>query len=116
MSSITKQADEKTLQWAVALHQRGELAQARALYEEILQSQPTHLNATFLLGLSHAQQNNLELAAKFFGKAAKINPAFVDAHFNCGLACHSMGQSREALKHYDRTIRLKADHAEALYN
>ena len=116
MTARTRQDDEKAMQWAIALHQGGRLSEAASIYEEILRSRPSHLNATFFLGLSYAQQNNLDLAAKFFGKAARLNPAFVDAHFNCGLVFHSMGNLQKALECYNRTIRLKADHADAIYN
>ena len=66
MPTGTVQANEEKLRRAVALHRSGHLAQAVSLYEEILQSQPTHLHATFFLGVSYAQQNNVRLSRRVF--------------------------------------------------
>ncbi|MBE0475148.1 tetratricopeptide repeat protein, partial [Rhodoferax sp.] len=44
------------LQAAVQYHQNGQLAQAQALYRQILQANPNHPDALHLLGLIEHQQ------------------------------------------------------------
>lgn len=116
MSAHTNNADEHKFQRAVAFHASGQLGPAERLYQEIIQSRPTHFNATFYLAAAYAQQNKLDLAAQFFGRAAEINPASVDAHFNCGLALQSLRKFEEAIESYDRAIRRKPNQLDAHYN
>jgi hypothetical protein len=42
---------------AIALHQRGHLAQAREMYEAILKGNPRHFDALHLLGVIAARQS-----------------------------------------------------------
>ncbi|MGZ5801468.1 MAG: tetratricopeptide repeat protein, partial [Burkholderiaceae bacterium] len=59
---------------AVALHQQGQLAQARVLYEEVLQAQPRHFDALHYLGVIATQTNDHHRAVELIGKAIEINP------------------------------------------
>ena len=50
------------IQQALALHQRGEIAQAQAIYQEILKQDPTHFDSLHFLGVTYAQTRQLEIA------------------------------------------------------
>ena len=47
-----------TLQQALALHQKGQLAQAQTLYDRVLQLQPDNFDALHLSGLIALQSQN----------------------------------------------------------
>jgi tetratricopeptide (TPR) repeat protein len=104
------------LQQANTFHQRGQLATAQALYEDILRVQPRHFDALHLLGVIAAQTKNPTKAAKLIGKAIEIDPHHAAAHCNRGTALQELGQRDAALASYDRAIAIKPEYAVAYIN
>jgi tetratricopeptide (TPR) repeat protein len=98
---------------ARALHQRGQLNDAQRLFEEILKSQPGHLESVRLLGMIAIQTRHFERALQLIDTALQIEPADAAAHFNRGWVLQELKQFERALKSYDRAIELKADYAKA---
>ena len=107
--------DDK-FQQALGFHQQGQLAQAQALYEEVLKTQPRHFDALHLLGVIAAQTNNPQQALALFDRALAVDSSFADAHFNRGTALQNLKQWRPALASYDRAIAMKPELAEAYSN
>ncbi|OGQ97933.1 MAG: hypothetical protein A2505_09135 [Deltaproteobacteria bacterium RIFOXYD12_FULL_55_16] len=101
---------------AFALHQQGALDQAEKLYQEILHSQPQHLDALQLLARVALQQKKFTLAIELFDRALKINPHDPSAFCNRGIALLELKRYDEALESYDRTLRLNPDDADAFYS
>jgi tetratricopeptide (TPR) repeat protein len=104
------------IQQAVALHQRGDLARAQGIYEEVLRIQPQHFDALNLLGVIAGQTKNFERAVALFGEAIEVNPANAAVYCNRGAALKELKQLHAALASYDRALALKADYAVAHYN
>jgi tetratricopeptide (TPR) repeat protein len=104
------------IQQAVALHQRGELARARNVYEEILKIQPRHFDALNLLGVIAGQTKNFEAAVALFGEAIEVDPNSAAAYCNKGAALKELKLLDAALASYNHAIALKADYAVAHYN
>jgi tetratricopeptide (TPR) repeat protein len=104
------------LQQANAFHQRGQLAHASVLYEEILKAQPTNFDALHLLGVIAAQLHNPKKAADLIGKAIKVDPKQAAPYCNRGIALHALKQLDAALASFDRAIALKPDYAMAFCN
>lgn len=98
---------------ALRHHHRGELDQAQAIYQQILQEQPKHAPAMHLLGVIHHQKGNYARAAECIQDAIRLDSANADYHANLALALTARGRYEEALAEFDRTIHLKPDHAEA---
>jgi predicted O-linked N-acetylglucosamine transferase (SPINDLY family) len=103
-------------QQAFALHQAGQLDQARVLYEQILQQQPRHFDALHLLGVISLQAQDAPRSADLIGKAVEVNPNDPVAHNHLGIARKKLEQWQAAIASYDRAIALKSDYAEAHYN
>ncbi|NTU59258.1 MAG: tetratricopeptide repeat protein [Chlorobiaceae bacterium] len=111
--------DPKTaarFQQALSFHQKGELAEARAIYEEISKIDPGNANVFHLLGVIASQQQNHQIALILIDHAISLNPIVAAYHSNRGLALHNLKRFREALESYDRAIQLRPDYAEALSN
>jgi predicted O-linked N-acetylglucosamine transferase (SPINDLY family) len=104
------------LQQALAYFQQGNLARAATLYEEILKSQPKHLEALFRLGAISGQTKNPKKAVILFDKALKVDPGNAAAFNNKGLALQELERWEAALASYNQAIALKADYAIAYYN
>jgi len=100
----------------VALHQQGQLALAKVIYEQVLAKQSTHFNALHLSGVIAAQSKNLKLAVELIGKAIEINPMSAEAYSNRGNALKELNRFGEAVASYDRAIEIKPDYAVAYLN
>src|SRR5215471_1264615 len=118
MERMTHRGPDRLAQ-AMAMHRQGRLAEAQALYEEVLEQQSEHFDALHLLGVLAAQARNPARAVSLIDRALAADPcntAAYAAYLNRGLAQQALGQSALALASYDSAIALKADCAEAHFN
>jgi len=121
-SAAQKVANSRTathavkLQTAIALHQRGDLAEAEAIYKEVLQSQPRNVDALHFLALIAYQRKNYNDAVVLFEQALTIIPHHISSLNNYGLALLELKCYSEALKCYDKAIFLKTDYAQVYFN
>jgi tetratricopeptide (TPR) repeat protein len=104
------------LQQGLALHRKGQLDEARALYEQALLLQPESFEALHLLGLIAFQAHDPAQAADLFRKALLVNPDSPIAHHDYGSAQSALGKHRAALVSYDDAIALDPEYALAHYN
>ncbi len=100
----------------MALHQRGQLAGAQAIYREILEDQPRHFSSLHLLGVADLQLGRPESAVELIAAAIAIDPNVAAAYYNRGIALTHLRRLAEALASYDKAVELQPDYAEAHYN
>jgi len=101
---------------ALALHQAGRIAEARAAYQDILKFHPSHFDALHFFAVAEYQQDRSAEADRIFRKAIGINPRCAPLHSNHSLALHALGQFDEAVASCDKAIALAPDHAESWCN
>ena len=101
---------------ALALHQRGELENARALYKEVLRKIPTHADSLHLLGVICYQTKQLRQAVDLIDQAIKITPNNAVFYSNRGNVLKDLDQLDAAVVSYDKAIQLKPDYSDAYYN
>jgi len=104
------------LQNALALHQRGHLAEAERIYREILKAAADRFDITHLLAVVLLQSHQLVEGEQLLAKALKLNPNDPNAHYNHGLVLGELKRFDEALTSCDRAIALRPDYAEAFGN
>ena len=104
------------LQDAIALHQQGQLAQAEAIYRQILGLVPSNADALHLLGVIAHQTGQYKSAVEIIGKAIELNPNAAIYYSNLGISLQELKQFAAAVASYDKAIELKPDYAEASYN
>src|SRR5262245_8037231 len=80
------------LQNAVALHHRGQLAEAEQIYRNILKVAPDHFDAIHLLGVVLVQRRQLVEGEQLIARALKINPNDSSALNNRGIALKELKQ------------------------
>ena len=97
-------------------HQAGNLIEASELYQQILEQQPEHIDANFLLGTLNLQSENLDKAAELLKQTVSLKPDHLEAHNNLGTVFQNQGKLEEAVGEYKRAINLAPDYAEAFYN
>ena len=101
---------------AVTLHRHGQFDQAKALYEQILQLEPRHFDATHLLGLMACQQKDHATGLPLIHQAIAINPQNAGPHSNLGVIYKELKQFDEALKFQSKAIELDPGFSKAYFN
>ncbi len=99
---------------AIELHQQGELAQAEALYRQILAALPMHFDSLHLLGVIKGQQNEFAAALQLLEQALRINPESASAFNHYGNVLQALGRHSQALASYDRSLALRPDNPKGL--
>lgn len=94
------------VQRARALYDSGSLAQAQALYAEVLRTDPRHYESLHLLGVIAMRMGDPTRAVELIGRAIEVEPRKAAAYCNRGLALERLGQPQEALADYERAITL----------
>jgi len=99
-----------------ALHNSGELEQARVIYEEILKLNPKHFEALQLYGTLAAQTKQWDTAVNLLTKAIAINSTNAFVYNTFGKVLKDLKRFDEALIIFDKAIKFKLDYAEAYSN
>ena len=98
---------------AVALHRQGRLAEAEALYLDIVRQDPTHFDALHLAGVVALQTHRTEDGVALIRQAIAVNARVAEAHSNLGNGLRELRRFEEALASFDHAIVLRPGSAEA---
>ncbi len=97
---------QQIFQRAVQSHQAGRLAEAEALYRQLLGMQPDNAQVRHLLGLAAYQRGDAAMAVAEIGKAVAADPGQPDYYSNLGLALRANSQPQQAVEAYRRALQL----------
>ncbi len=101
------QTSQATLATAAALHRQGRLAEADALYQDILCGDPRHFDALHLRGVIALQTRRWEEGVALVRDAIALNGSVPEAHDNLGNGLRELHRFDEALASFDRAIALR---------
>lgn len=104
------------LQEALAQHQGGNLSEAKKRYLQILQNEPAHADALYLLGLVAHAQGEAHAAIELMTKAIAVNSINPDYYANLGVVLQETGKLEAAAENYRLAIARKPEYAEAHNN
>ena len=107
---------ESNLNRAVALHEAGQLASAKPIYELVLRTIPKHAVVLDLYGTLLYQLGNLEAAVEVLSRAVAIDPTLAAAFNHLGAAYRSKRDLDGALAAFLESARLRPDQVEAYLN
>lgn len=94
----------------MALHQAGKLAEAEAVYREVLAREPDHFQALHFFGVLEAQRGRLVEAESLIARSLKINSQVADAFMNHARILHGLGRTDEAVRSCDRALAINPRH------
>jgi tetratricopeptide (TPR) repeat protein len=101
---------------AVALQQKGRLAEAAQVYRALLKLKPDHFGALHHLGMIASQQGRASEAERLIRQALALEPDSAAARTSLGIALGALGRLEEARAEYERALALDAAHVEARNN
>jgi tetratricopeptide (TPR) repeat protein len=103
------------LMQAFGLHRAERLAEAEAIYNQILSIDPDQFESRQLLGFLLHQRGGSAPALHHLELALKIYPDNAVTLVYRGMALHGLKRLDEALASFDRAIAVQGDHADAHY-
>lgn len=104
------------LQRAIALHRAGQLAQAKAAYEQILKVQPRNFTCLHLLGVLALQGGGHGDAERLISLAIEIQPGEAAPYINLALAQSGRQKYTEALESIGKALAINPHLLEAQVN
>jgi len=104
------------LELALAHHQSGRLAQAEAVYRQLLAEQPRNAPVLHLLGALAHQTGHHQAAIQLIQQATAIDDREPDWFNNLGEALRMLGRHAEAIDAYQAALRLDPAFPEAHNN
>ncbi|MEP6670072.1 MAG: tetratricopeptide repeat protein [Chthoniobacter sp.] len=113
MPAVTVQ---QAFELAFQHHQAGRLADAEALYRQVLTVQPNHADALHFLGVIAHQAGRPDLAVDLIRQAIALNPNNPGAQCNFGAALAAQGKADDAIAAFRRALQLKPDYPDAHNN
>jgi len=98
------------------LSQRGQLAEATATCQEILELQPDHFESLTLLAEIKVRQEDPEQAIQLYTRVINFRPDYAPAYYKRGNLLKNRNQMEAALESYDQAIALDPGYADAFCN
>ncbi len=104
------------LNQAVALHREGRLAEAEALYRQVLAQSPPNFQLQYRLALLQHQQQRPKEALDTLRAALAIDPKAAEALVLQGTLMAAVGAPQDALASFDHALALKPNLPDAFYH
>jgi protein O-GlcNAc transferase len=111
MAPMPQVSIDQAFQLAAENHRAGRLADAEAIYRQILLQNPSHADALHLLGVLASQTGRSGDAIDLISRAIELNPDAAAYHCNLCEICRRAGQLDRAIAHGRSAIRLDAQSA-----
>jgi Flp pilus assembly protein TadD len=103
------------LRAAMEHHQAGRLAQAEAIYRQMLDLAPDNPDALHLLGLIAHQVGKIEIAVDLISRAIRVKPS-ASMHYNLGVSLQAEGKLDDAITSYRKALAIEHNDAEVVNN
>lgn len=105
---------DQILQQATYHHKAGRLAEAEALYRQVLSLDSRHADSYHSLGGLALQVGRYDLAVDMINKAIALNSNAAEFHYNLASALGAQGKILEVIASYEQALAIKPDFPEAL--
>jgi tetratricopeptide (TPR) repeat protein len=100
---------------AQALHHRGQTDEAASAYEQILTSDPDHVDGLVHLGILRLGQGHAEQAEQLLRRAVAVSPGSAEAAGNLAAALQALGRHEKAVAEYERALACTPDMIDARF-
>ena len=107
---------EEAMRMAIELHQRGELAKASDIYDDILKVVPDSADALHYKGMIQHQVGESEKAIELIIRALDLVPVYPAALNNLGNIYRESGRLEEARERYRQVLEIAPEYVDTLVN
>ncbi|MDO7572965.1 MAG: hypothetical protein MUQ99_11280, partial [Pseudomonadales bacterium] len=112
-SIAEKRSIKDRLEQALIQHRAGQLRNAEALYQGILNEAPEHPDALHLLGLIRGEQGQEQIGIELIERALRKRPLAAAYHHNIAGLYRRVGDMALASARFQDAFTLKPDYGEA---
>jgi Flp pilus assembly protein TadD len=116
MNGPAQQSISAALQQATRLIAAGRLADAEALYRDVLAQQPLNHQSLSHLGLIALHRRDFPSAVRFLNKALMVKPHDPDGQASLAMALQECGRWNDAAAAFSKAIAMRPDQAAFHYN
>lgn len=107
---------QSLLRTASSLGGSGKLAEAAALYRQVLQQEPRNFDALHALGVICYRSGRLIEAEHMMAQAVSVNPRVPEALFHHACVLMAAGRLEDAQDRFNRALLIRPDYSEARGN
>ena len=100
----------------ISAYTKGHLQQALTGATSALKAYPHSVILCNIAGAACAGLLQFDRAIDYYQIAIKVNPKFVEAHYNMASALQNKGDLKGAIQAYKQAVLIKPDYADAFYN
>ena len=111
-----KNSLDEAFKTAVNFHAKGNVTEAKNIFEKILEARPEHFLTISHLGIICAQLKKFNEAIKLFDRALKINPNYAEGHNNLGNVLFELSEFEKSLECYKKAVKLNPNFSDAFNN
>jgi len=104
------------LKKALTQHQKGNLREARSVYQQVLKLEPANVDALHLLGVVAYQTKKPSEAVDLIDRSIAMGQANPAAYNNRGMALLDLKRFEDALESFDQAMRLQPNNPDLLNN
>ena len=97
-------------------YQRGNISEAKNIFEKILIAKPSHFLALANLGIIFAQLKKFDQAISALNKALEINPNYAEGYNNLGNVFFELSNFDKSLECYEKAIKIFPNFSDAFNN
>lgn len=105
----------KKLAIAAEHYKDGRPAQAQAIYHEVLNRFPDHVDALRMMGMMALAESRVDDAERYLRRAVENAPDFTGAIIDLGTALKDQNRYEEAIDQFRHAIRLEPDNVRATF-
>lgn len=105
-----------TLDQAVTAHKNGQIAKAKALYEQVLTLDASNADAHQLLGVLYHREGEVERGLALIKRSVELDPNNPYARNNLGGILQNTGDTIGAEREFGEALRLSPNYSDALAN
>jgi Flp pilus assembly protein TadD len=87
-------------------YQAGDFREAESRYRRILQVEPSHSTAWYLLGVTCQMQGKLDEAVESYRQALRLRPNYAEVHSNLGVAYSAQDRLSDAVASFCEAVRI----------
>jgi protein O-GlcNAc transferase len=106
-------ASQRLFERAIDAHRNGAVEDAKALYHEVLRSDPNHAEACGNLAIIAAQQGDLVRAEALFRREIRLRPDAAAGYNHLGSVLQQQAKWADAVAAHQRAIALDPNYAQA---
>lgn len=116
VSTLKRQRIKKLLDIALTFHRNRQVQLAEEAYRKIIEYDPLHFKALYLLGILASEVGNYDNAIGFLVLALRVKPDYAMAHNDLGVIFQQKGDTAKAMECFRRALELNGSFHEAENN